>query len=712
MSVLSSCVVERVLIMLKADPNGLRMQDASSSSDQRVYLAKSHHAPTSERRLFVTDTSIIFAAMQNLVQRIRRERIKMLDDEECVKAISKLVTDYINFCKECCIYCSQPIARSEPLQYNAEHYRKLYTCFSLFSVLYLPDHGREHAPVGEELMEWLNTHYVEPTTEEGDHLSSLERPWEDETFWPYLTRSVNLYATSFVTYPLIPTRATIRGLSKASSFFLDVLARHPSPTLQKLSQQLIPLLTGHPRLHQFAAERDFAIAARRWRDKVKSLRLELDKVPEDDREDGFENWWDRLCDIAGILEGRVEVIKKLCLELGADWKEVCIAWGIFVDPRLRRQDLPEVVSHILDDMPSDPTNLEDMMHSSLFLGSPAQALSDAAQIDVWLAAHLADVLEPLQLIDDDPDDSDLTLREQYVLSYTEYLRSDPALWRITVDYMCACGDVGKETADQVLMRVPLRLQIPKDATASDEESARIRTGNLAGVLKEINATCFEHQREKVRRIVCRIAAQTFLQEKDYGLAVSYCVSAEDWTGLGRIVDRVLDEYVVQGPEKYARYVANIAPSLQTLRSNSGANGVFVHRLMFAVRFAEFHQRRMQGELHDAAFDLATMFREDIAPKSWWAVLLSDAVELLLNSETMLFSSQDACLLLHKLEEICIRSGQGSKADYLTVLARTTKSGEEAAALQRLQTVRLALARYYARCGVIDVGGRTAMATTY
>jgi nuclear pore complex protein Nup85 len=45
-------------------------------------------------------------------------------------------------------------------------------------------------PVGEELMDWLNTHFIEPSTEEGDHLSSLEQPWEDESFWPYLTRSL------------------------------------------------------------------------------------------------------------------------------------------------------------------------------------------------------------------------------------------------------------------------------------------------------------------------------------------------------------------------------------------------------------------------------------------------------------------------------------------------------------------------------------------
>lgn len=72
---------------------------------------------------------------------------------------------------------------------------------------------------------------------------------------------------------------------------------------------------------------------------------------------------------------------------------------------------------------------------------------------------------------------------------------------------------------------------------------------------------------------------------------------------------------------------------------------------------------------------------------------------------MLFTSDEAYLLLKKLEEICSRTSQGSGSDYLSVLTRTTKSRDEKQALQRLQVVRLALAKYYARCGVIGVGGR-------
>ena len=97
-----------------------------------------------------------------------------------------------------------------------------------------------------------------------------------------------------------------------------------------------------------------------------------------------------------------------------------------------------------------------------------------------------------------------SLRTHYVLEYAEYLHSDPALWRITVDYMYSCGEIGRGMADQILMRVPLRLQLPKDAAAAGEEAARIRSGQLVGVLKDVNETCYEHQREEVRRMVCRV----------------------------------------------------------------------------------------------------------------------------------------------------------------------------------------------------------------
>ncbi|KAG9309470.1 Nup85 nucleoporin-domain-containing protein [Chiua virens] len=640
-----------------------------SPDDQLVYFVSSEALPLSERRLFIGDTSIIFAAWQNFLKSVSPNGTDLLQDESDQQAMRKLALDYVNFAKECWVHTAQ--SSSEARQVPSDHYRTLYTCLSLFVILYTPEYGLENAPVGDDLMEWLNTHFIEPSTEEGDHLSTLEHPWTDETFWPYLTR------------------ATLRGLK-----------------LRRLSQTLIPLLNTQPKLQAYEAEREFAYASHRWKEKVKALRIELDAVPESARRDDYEDWWDRLSDIVGILEGRGEMLQKVCEELGADWKEVCVAWGVFVDPRLRRQDLPDVITQVLEDTPPDPTNLEDMVHAALIAGDPLKALDHASKLDPWLSAHLADMMEPLGLIDKDPnEDSGLTPRNFYVLLYAQYLHADSALWRIIVAYMFSCGKIGAKTADEVLVRVPLRLHGAGSTNATESNGGEgSNKGDLSGIIKDLNATCHEYERENARRTICRIAARTFVQKKEYGLALSYCSSAEDWPGLGRVVDRILQEYIHAGPEQYTRYVLDIAPSLQALRANAGTHGVFIHRLIFAVRYAEFHQRLLNRDLQDAAWDLVTIFQEEIAPKSWWGVLLCDAVQLLQYEHTPLFSYASACILLYRLDEVCARTAQGSGDDYLKMLEMKLRIDGQHGTQQRLQVVRLALAKYFARCAMIGTGG--------
>jgi len=55
------------------------------------------------------------------------------------------------------------------------------------------------------------------------------------------------------------------------------------------------------------------------------------------------------------------------------------------------------------ELPPDPTDLEDMIHASIFSGQSAETLQHAFQLDPWLSAHLADLMEPLQLIESDID---------------------------------------------------------------------------------------------------------------------------------------------------------------------------------------------------------------------------------------------------------------------------------------------------------------------
>ena len=87
-------------------------------------------------------------------------------------------------------------------------------------------------------------------------------------------------------------------------------------------------------------------------------------------------------------------------------------------------------------------------------------------------------------------------------------------------------------------------------------------------------------------------------------------------------------FIIIGPHQFTSYALEIAPSVQELQTQSSIQGIFVHRLIFAVRFARYHQLIEKQEYQDAASDLMAIFVEEVAPTSWWAVVLCDSVPLL------------------------------------------------------------------------------------
>ncbi len=58
----------------------------------------------------------------------------------------------------------------------------------------------------------------------------------------------------------------------------------------------------------------------------------------------------------------------------------------------------EILNQVMDEMPGDPTNLEDMLHATLLSAQPEQALQYAYELDPWLSAHMADIMDALGTI--------------------------------------------------------------------------------------------------------------------------------------------------------------------------------------------------------------------------------------------------------------------------------------------------------------------------
>lgn len=120
--------------------------------------------------------------------------------------------------------------------------------------------------------------------------------------------------------------------------------------------------------------------------------------------------------------------------------------------------------------------------------------------------------------------SGLTPRNFYVLSYAQYLHADSALWRITVAYMYSCGKIGAKTADEVLIRVPLRLHGVGSTNATESNvDERSEKGDLSGIIKDLNATCHEYERENARRTICRVESYGLrLRSVTYPLGADSC----------------------------------------------------------------------------------------------------------------------------------------------------------------------------------------------
>lgn len=58
----------------------------------------------------------------------------------------------------------------------------------------------------------------------------------------------------------------------------------------------------------------------------------------------------------------------------------------------------DVVGRIIDVIPYDPTDLEDVIHAQLLTGKVKKVLASAEKLDVWLSCHLADVMNALGLL--------------------------------------------------------------------------------------------------------------------------------------------------------------------------------------------------------------------------------------------------------------------------------------------------------------------------
>lgn len=271
----------------------------------------------------------------------------------------------------------------------------------------------------------------------------------------------------------------LRGFLASAAQLILTLSSHPSPTLARLAPRLSSLLEAYPRSSSasYTTERSFLNAHSAWRSQLRTLIRPIASPgwaregswTEDGDEEDADDLEARVKEVVEVLEGKDQRI----LEESADWSEALGAWGIWVRPSLKRDDLPETTTHILSAIPSPPEGYlpEELILQALCTSDLTKAitLSNTSISSPWLVTHLTDLLEKVGVLEDKLEERTRSLRDHFVLEYAEHLGSDKGLWRMACAYLGTCGEEGKRRVGVLLERVALEVEGAEKADEVDEE---------------------------------------------------------------------------------------------------------------------------------------------------------------------------------------------------------------------------------------------------
>ncbi|CAG7850039.1 SubName: Full=Uncharacterized protein {ECO:0000313/EMBL:CCA72786.1} [Serendipita indica DSM 11827] len=654
---------------------------ASGKQETKIYFAQWDAVP-STRRKFITDTSIVYDALRRGLNLLRAKDARPVDPQF-------LMQTHFESCK---LYLD--IIRKTLKTYDARLEKRpedeeLLHDKDLLEVIHLPPfHGFLAAVVGRELMHWLNENYVTPTGEDGMGLLELEEPWLHPTFWNFIKT------------------CTIRLIFRPVTHFLKRMASaHTNPATREMADLIVTTLDQMPSSEDYEQESDYFDSLRAW----KTGHHRLTRARERHAKSLYEGKAE-MEDITNLITGKTGTLVRMCTECGMSWREAICVFGIWVHPRMTRHDLPSIASEVIEEMPVDPTDPEELLQAALFQKDIVKAASHANDVDIWLVAHMMDILESLSL----PEASVVSrLQKYYIITYAEQLMSDPSMWRIAIAYLSYCGIRGMGVANELLLRLPFRIaNIDLPANHKYPDSLTVFVGKQTlpmAELDDILETCRRHGLKQAEETIVRVVAQKLSALRLYGKAIEYLARTLDVRALMKVLQLLSNEYLVHGAHDFVLLVDQI-PSRYLYPSGQESPDFlrFTDHLHFVITYAEYHHDLSRGiRSPSLATSLALLLdpsRVD-APKEWWGLLLVDIGDLLVDDTLMSVPADDMNIILARLEEVYTKSRLGGGGEYLGALMKRYEMKSVTEALQRLESVRFILVHSAARSMLSEVGGK-------
>ncbi|XP_051014994.1 nuclear pore complex protein Nup85 [Acomys russatus] len=347
-------------------------------------------------------------------------------------------------------------------------------------------------------------------------------------------------------------------------------------------------------------------------------------------------------------------------ELLSNWYHFLVTRLLYSNPTVKPIDLHFYAQSSLDMFlggESSPEPLDNILMAA-FEFDIHQVIKECsiALSNWWFVAHLTDLLDHCRLLQSHNLYFGSNMREFLLLEYASGLFAHHSLWQLGVDYFDYCPELGRVSLELHIERIPL----------NTEQKA----------LKVLRI-CEQRQMTEQVRSICKILAMKAVRNNRLGSALSWSIRAKDAAFATLVSDRFLRDYCERGCFSDLDLIDNLGPAM-----------MLSDRLTFLGKYREFHRLYGEKRFGDAASLLLSLMTSQIAPRSFWMTLLTDALPLL-EQKQVIFSAEQTYELMRCLEDLASGRPECGESD----IQRLQDDDIETT---KVEMLRLALARNLAR----------------
>lgn len=389
-------------------------------------------------------------------------------------------------------------------------------------------------------------------------------------------------------------------------------------------------------------------------------------------------------EIMKLITGDKSAWIEICKESSC-WYEYFAGFLFFTQPAVRYFELGTFANNWLSQWASSKgstgfTNLNslDRMVLSVLKNDLAELIHSIHSIgdNKWFIVHLADLLvhcDQLRISGEDENETSVTaLRESLIFDYGTTLMSRGTLWEIGMDYLEFSSPEGLGAREMLLLKVPVKNDL--DAM------------NIINVARRYGLPLVEQE-------VCRIMVKRSMTLKNYGNALEWAIRSRDNIYVTKVANVFLHRYCKSGKMMHTDLLAHV-----------GAKMFIAPRLLFLIKYFDFHRFYTARAFAQAAELLVNLLDSKIIPEFFWPSLMADAIPLLEHSEPIIPTKQ-TYVIMHHLESDLIPFVERMKRK----APREIVEGEEDDEMNLIngcpedlvQLLRLACARNLSRAMIIE-----------